>query len=151
MKSETDELLEGLSALGCGVNRSEGAIFVSLPDDFAEFLFDHQGDLLYLGTTLLTPEEFADSEFTGRLDRFLLELQDRSLGCHFSYDRNGYLMIGCEIHRKLVSPKNVLHAMDQIAFVIEACIPYCDQVLETGMIPSDEDMDLAFGTNAKLH
>ena len=66
MKSETDELLEGLSALGCGVNRSEGAIFVSLPDDFAEFLFDHQGDLLYLGTTLLTPEEFADSDF-GRI------------------------------------------------------------------------------------
>lgn len=151
MKNETDELLDGLSALGCGVQKNDGAVFVSLPDEFAEFVFDQQAEWLYIGTTLLTPEEFADSQFTGRLDRFLLELQDRSLGCHFSYDRNGYLMIGTEIQQSLVSPRQVLHAMDQIAFVIEACISFCDHVLETGLIPTDADMDLAFGTNARLH
>lgn len=151
MNSETEELLDGLSKLGCGVQKNEGAVFVSLPDEFAEFVFDHQGEWLFVGTTMLAPEEFADSQFTGRLDRFLLELQDRSLGCHFSYDRNGFLVIGTEIHKSLVSPKQVLQTMDQIAFIIEACISFCDQVLETGQIPSDADMDLAFGTNAQLH
>ena len=152
MTIEKDELLEGLQTLGCGVQREGGAVFVSLPDDFAEFVLDWQGDWLYLGTTFLTPEEFGDSEFTGRLDRFLLELQDRSLGCHFAYDRNGFLMLGSELHRNhLAEPRDVLASMEQIAYVLEACLPYCDEVLQTGQIPLDAEMDRAFGTNAKLH
>ena len=151
MTGDKDELLEGLAALGCGIKQEDGAVFVSLPDEFAEFVLDRQGEWFHLGTTFLTPEEFADSEFTGRLDRFLLELQDRSLGCHFSYDRNGFLMVGTELHRQQAEAGDVLHAMEQIAYVLEACLPYCDQVLETGQIPMDAEMDQAFGTNAKLH
>ena len=151
MASEKEDLLQGLTSLGCSVQDSDGAVFVALPDDFAEFVFDRQGDWLYLGTSFLTPEEFADSGFSGRLDRFLLELQDRSLGCHFSYDRNGFLMIGTEVNLGLLSAREVLHIMDQIAFVIEVCIPFCDRILQTGEVPPDADIDKAFGANAKLH
>lgn len=151
MNEEKDELLDDLTALGCGIQREGGAVFVSLPDEFAEFVLDRQGDWFYLGTTFLAPEEFADSEFTGRLDRFLLELQDRSLGCHFSYDHNGFLMIGTELNRGEATADDVLRAMDQVAYVLEACLPYCDEVLRTGQIPMDDEMDRAFGTNAKLH
>ena len=152
MPTENDELLQGLSALGCGVQQHEGATFVSLPDNFAEFVLDRQGEWLYLGTTFLNPEEFESSDYSGRLDRFLLELQDRSLGCHFSYDRNGYLMIGTEIHLQQQTAKGILQAMEQIAFVIEVCIHFCDRVLEGNPIPADAELDEAFGAvGGRLH
>ena len=81
---EFDDLLEGLVSLGCGVNKMDGTTFVSLPDDFAEFIIDRLGDWFYLGTTFMAPEEMVSTEHSGALDRFLLELQDRNLGCHFS-------------------------------------------------------------------
>ena len=151
MTDDKDELLQGLTSLGCSVEKSNGAIFVALPDDFAEFVLDRQEDWLYLGTSFLTPDEFDASEYCGQLDRFLLELQDRSLGCHFSYDRNGYLMIGAEVNLGVLRARDILHVMDQIAFIIEVCIPFCDRILQTGEVPSDAEIDKAFGANAKLH
>jgi len=68
--AEDDELFDGLTALGCSVNHAEGAIFVVLPDEFAEFVFDRQGDWLYLGTTFLTPEELeASADLGGQIDQ----------------------------------------------------------------------------------
>lgn len=146
-----DKLLDGLTALGCGVKREEGAIFVSLPDDFAEFVFDFQGESLYLGTTFMTPEEFDASSHGPVLDRFLLELHDRSLGCHFAYDRQGFLTIGSELYRCQLDARGILELMDQVAFVIEICLPICDRILETGVAPTDAEIDEAFGANKKLH
>lgn len=151
MAKKNDELLQGLAALGCGLRDVEGSTFIALPDEYAEFVFDRLGEWLYLGTTFMTPEEFADSAYSETFNRFLLELQDRNLGCHFSYDRHGYLTIGTELFQNQLAAKHVLQVMDQIAFVIEVCIPLCDQILETGKVPSDAEVDDAFGTSEKLH
>ena len=46
---------------------------------------------------------------------------------------------------------DVLQMLVQILFIIESCINLCDQVLDTGLIPSDREVDEAFGVNENLH
>lgn len=151
MTNENDELLAALEARGCEVEHADGAVFVSLPGEDGEFVFDRYGDTLYLGATFMTPEEIAESAYAARLDRFLLELQDRNLGCHFSYDKGGYLSVGAELNPAQQTADDLLQHMEQIAYVIEACISLCDRVLETGEVPSDQEVDAALGVSQKLH
>jgi len=151
MMMSNDELLTGLEALGCGVERAEGSVFVSLPGEEGEFVYDRFGETLYLGATFMTPDELDDSEFVHRLDRFLLELQDRNLGCHFSYDKNGYLSLGAEMDASRQTADDLLQRMDQIAWVVESCIAMCDRILETGELPLDREVDEALGVSQKLH
>ena len=151
MTQPTDSLFDELRALGCGVETTDGHTYVTLPDEYAEFVFDRSSGHIYLGTTFLTPEELDESEHRAALDRFLLELHDRSLGCHFSYDRSGHLTIGAELCAGQEAPQQVLQAMEQIAYVIESCIPMCDQVLDSGEIPEDSEVDEAFGLRERLH
>ncbi len=151
MMQENDDLLSGLIALGCGVENAEGGTLVSLPDDYDEFIFERMGEWLYIGTTLMSPEEFEDSDNVAALDRFLLTLQHRNLGCHFSYDGAGYLTIGTELYPEQQHAGEVLQTMEHIAFVIDVCLPYCDQVLATGELPLDTEVDQAFGLHEKLH
>lgn len=151
MTKTKDELLDGLQALGCTIEHADGAIFVSLPGEEGQFVYDRFGGVLYLGATLMAPEEFAESEYVGKLDRFLLELQDRNLGCHFSYDKAGYLSVGAELNPDRQTADDLLQRMEQIAYVIDACIPMCDQVLDSGEIPDDGEVDEAFGLRERLH
>ena len=51
----------------------------------------------------------------------------------------------------LPSFRQVLQAMEQIAYVIESCIPMCDRVLDSGEIPDDSEVDQAFGLRERLH
>ena len=94
MTPENDVLLIGLIDQGCTTKAIEGTTLISLPEDEAEFIFERMGNWLYLGTTFMAPEEFETSNHVSGLDRFLLELQHRNLGCRFSYDSAGYLTIG---------------------------------------------------------
>jgi hypothetical protein len=151
MMQENDDLLNGLIALGCGVENADGGTLVSLPGEFDEFIFERMGEWLYVGTTLMSPDEFEDSEHVGNLDRFMLTLQHRNLGCHFSYDGAGYLTIGAELYPDQQRADEVLQTMEHIAFVIDVCLPFCDHVLATGDIPSDQEVDNAFGLSEKLH
>ena len=151
MPTQKDALLDGLISLGCGVKTDDGFTLVTLPDDYDEFVFERLGEWLYLGTTLMTPDDFAASEYVAALDRFLLELQHRSLGCHFSYDGSGFLTIGTELYLNQQTAEEVLQTMEQIAFVIDACLPLCDRVLESGELPADREIDNAFGVSEKLH
>ena len=151
MTETTQNLLEGLVSLGCGVEQAEGSILVSLPDDYDEFVFEWMGGWLYLGTTFMTAEEISESAHESRLDRFLLELQDRNLGCQFSYDRAGYLSIGTVLYPNQQNPEDVLQAMEQISFVIDVCLPLCDQVLASGELPADTEINRAFGVSENLH
>lgn len=151
MSGQNNALLDGLESLGCSIKSTDGFTLVSLPDEYDEFVFEQLGEWLYLGTTLLTPEDFETSEYTAALDRFLLELQHRSLGCHFSYDGSGFLTIGTELYLNQQNPEEVLQTMEQIAFVIDICLPLCDQVLETGQLPADKEIDSAFGVSENLH
>ena len=148
---ELDKLLDGLKSLGCRVERADGGNYVTRPDEYAEFVFEQMGTWLYLGTTFMAPEDLDHSDHTAALDRLLLELQDRNLGCHFSYDRAGYLSIGTILYPRQLVPADVLEVMEQVAFVAEVCIPICDQVLESGDLPSDREIDQAFGLNEHLH
>jgi len=151
MSKHKDSLLDGLISLGCGVKTADGFTLISLPDDYDEFVFERLGEWLYVGTTLLTPEDYTDSAYTAALDRFLLELQHRSLGCHFSYDGSGFLTVGTELYMNQQNADEVLQTMEQISFVIDACLPLCDRVLESGEIPSGKDVDGAFGVSENLH
>ena len=151
MVDSLDKTLEGLKRLGCGVERVERTLLVSLPDDFAEFVFEPLAGWLYLGTTFLTPDELNEAVYPERLEHFLLILQHRNLGCRFSYDTAGYLSIGTELNPDQQSPEEILENMDQIAFIIESCLPLCDHVLETGEIPGDKEVDQAFGITDSLH
>ena len=151
MVQENDDLLDALNGLGCGVEKVEGGVLVSLPGDYDEFIFERMGEWLYIGTTLMSPDEFEDSGQIASLDRFMLTLQHRNLGCHFSYDGTGYLTIGAELCPEQQQADEVLHTMEQISFVIDACLPLCDQVLATGEIPDHPEVDRAFGLNEKLH
>ena len=151
MLASLDETLEGLKKLGCKVERVDRTLLVSLPDGFAEFVFEQLGGWLYLGTTFLTPDELDESAFPERLDHFLLILQNRNLGCRFSYDVGGFLSIGTELNPDQQTPEEILENMEQIAFVIESCLPLCDHVLETAEIPSDKEVDQAFGISDSLH
>ena len=151
MEKKDEALLNGLDALGCKVREVEGYTYVSLPDDYDEFVFERMGEWLYLGTTFMTPEELEDQEYIAALDRFLLELQHRNLGCHFSYDGSGYLTLGAELYPEQQHAQEVLHVMEQISFVIDASLSLCDEVLETGKLPSDREVDRAFGLLEKLH
>ena len=146
-----DDLLTGLTSLGCSVTRVEGIDLVALPDGFGDFAMDRQGEMLYVGATFLAPDEFADSNNAGTLYRFLLELQDRSLGCHFSRDRMGFLTIGTDLFPGQQKPNDVFQAMEQIAYVTEVCIHMCDAILDTGEIPPEDEVDLAFGLSKNLH
>ena len=151
MATKKDSLLESLASLGCGVKYADGFTLVTLPEEYDEFVFERLGEWLYLGTTLLTPEDFGGSDHTATLDRFLLELQHRSLGCHFSYDAASYLTIGTELALNQQQPEEVLQTMEQISFVIDACLPLCDQVLDSGELPADAEVDEAFGVSENLH
>lgn len=151
MTQDKGDLLDGLKALGCRVEETEKSTFVALPDEYAEFVFEHMDSWIYLGTTFMAPDEVTGSEHGAALDRFLLELQDRSLGCHFSYDRAGYLTIGNELQSGELTAQDLLGAMEQIAYVIEVCLPVCDGILQTGDTPDDKEMDNAFGLHVSLH
>ena len=151
MKTETDTLLDALVAQGCRLRNIDGFVLLSLPDDDSEFVYERMGGWLYLGTTFMTPEEFEDSQYEGELNRFLLELQHRNLGCRFSYDSAGFLTIGGELDPDRQLPEDVLQMLEQILFIIESCIHLCDEVLDTGQLPSDREIDEAFGVNENLH
>ena len=151
MTVEKDELLNQLIAEGCSTKLIDGTTLVSLPEDDAEFVFERMGGWLYLGTTFMGPEDFEISDHVAQLDRFLLELQHRNLGCRFSYDGAGYLTIGEELDPDHQQTGDVIEMLVQILFIIESCIHLCDQVLDTGEIPSDRDVDEAFGVNENLH
>lgn len=151
MAQENDKLLQDLAALGCGVTRIEDGVLVSLPNDYDEFIFERMGEWLYIGTTLMSPDEFAQSSQVASLDHFILNLQHRNLGCHFSYDDSGYLTIGTELHPERQQADDVLHILEHISFVIDVCLPLCDQVLASGMIPDHDEVDRAFGLSDKLH
>ncbi len=151
MVQENDDLLDGLIALGCGVEKAEGSVLVSLQGDYEEFIFERMGEWLYIGTTLMSPDEFEDSGQVASLDRFMLTLQHRNLGCHFSYDGAGYLTIGTELYPEQQQADEVLQTMEHISFVIDVCLPLFDQVLTTGGIPDHPEVDSAFGLNEKLH
>jgi len=151
MTQENDELLKGLVALGCSVLTAEGAIFVSPRGDYDEFIFERMGDWLYIGTTLMPPNELEDSGQIASLDRFLLTLQHRNLGCHFSYDGADNLTIGVELYPEQQLADEVLQTMEHISFVIDVCLPLCEQVLATGLIPDHAEVDRAFGLSEKLH
>ncbi len=151
MTQQNDELLNTLISRGCTTKVVDGITLISLPDDEAEFIFEPLGGWLYLGTTFLEPEEFEVSEHEGQLNRFLLELQHRNLGCRFSYDGAGFLTLGGELDPEHQQAEDVLQMLVQILFIIESCIHMCDQVLDTGQIPSDREVDKAFGVNENLH
>jgi hypothetical protein len=151
MTAQNDELLKQLISRGCTTKMVDGITLVSLPEDEAEFVFELMGGWLYLGTTFMEPEEFEASEYEGQLNRFLLELQHRNLGCRFSYDGAGFLTIGSELDPEHQQVDDVLQMLVQILFIIESCINLCDQVLDTGLIPSDREVDEAFGVNENLH
>jgi len=148
---QNTDLLQGLIGLGCHVENVDAVNLISLPDGFGDFMMDWQGAMLYIGTTLMAPEEFVDSAHEARLYRFLLELQDRSLGCHFACDRSGFLCIGSELFPEQQDAQLVFQAMEQIAYVVEVCILMCDRILENGEIPADEEVDRAFGISKNLH
>ena len=151
MKTETDTLLDALVAQGCRLRNIDGFVLLSLPDDDSEFVYERMGGWLYLGTTFMTPEEFEDSEFSAQLDRFLLQLQHRNLGCRFSYDSAGFLTIGGELGQQQQSAQEVMQMLEQILFIIDSCIHLCDKVLDSGDIPGDREVDDAFGVNEALH
>lgn len=151
MQQNDDDLLEQLAALGCRVETANGGSLVSLPGDYDEFICERLGEWLYIGTTLMTPEELDDTQQVASLDRFMLTLQHRNLGCHFSYDGAGYLTVGTELDPERQQADEVLQTMEHIAFVIDVCLPFCDQVLATGDLPSDQEVDHAFGLSEKLH
>jgi len=151
MTTEKDELLNGLIARGCSTKVIDGTTLVSLPEDDGEFIYERMGGWLYLGTTFMAPEEFETSNHVARLDRFLLELQHRNLGCRFSYDGAGFLTIGGELDPDRQQPDDVIDMLAQILFIIESCIHLCDRTLDSGEIPSDREVDEAFGVNENLH
>jgi hypothetical protein len=151
MTLQSDELLNTLLSRGCTSKVIDGVTLISLPDDDDEFIYEPMGGWLYLGTTFMEPEEFETSQHEGRLNRFLLELQHRNLGCRFSYDGAGFLTIGGELDPEHQQADDVLQMLVQIVFIIESCIQMCDQVLDTGQIPSDREVDEAFGVNENLH
>ena len=151
MNQQHDDLLSGLIQLGCRVEAADAGALVSLPDDYDEFIFERMGDWLYIGTTLLTPEEFEDSPHLASLDRFLLVLQHRNLGCHFSYDAAGYLTLGTVLFPEQQQVNAVMQTMEHICFVIDVCLPFIDRVLDTGEIAEDEEVDKAFGISDRLH
>ena len=151
MTQETDKLLEELTAFGCSIKVINNTTLLTLPENEGEFIFEQMGDWLYLGTTFMAPEEFEASSHCSQLDRFLLELQHRNLGCRFSYDSAGFLTIGNELAPDQHQATEVLQQLEQILFVIESCILMCDHVLESGDIPGDREVDEAFGINEALH
>lgn len=151
MKRDNDKLLDELVALGCGARQVDGAALVSLPDDDGEFIYERMGNWLYLGTTFLAADELEASAHVSRLDRFLLELQHRNLGCRFSYDQAGYITIGCDLAPEQQQAEKVMESLEHILFVIESSILLCDQVLDSGEIPDDREVDKAFGLNENLH
>ena len=151
MNQQHDELLSELKQLGCSVQNADAGALVTLPDDYDEFIFERMGEWLYIGTTLLTPDELDSSPHLARLDRFLLLLQHRNLGCHFSYDAAGYLTIGTVLYPEQQQVDSVMQTMEHICFVIDACLPLFDQTLETGDIANDDSVDRAFGIGDRLH
>ena len=151
MTQENNDLLTGLVKLGCGVEPADAGALVSLPGEDDEFIFEHMGEWLYIGTTLMSPDEFEDSAYSASLDRFLLTLQHRNLGCHFSYDAAGYLTIGTVLYPEQQQVDTVMQVMEHICFVIDVCLPFCDLALQTGEIATDDEVDQAFGVSEKLH
>ena len=151
MKQVKDSLLDELVTKGCKINSLDGATLISLPDEEGEFIYERMGSWLYLGTTFMAPDEFESSDYASRMDRFLLELQHRNLGCRFSYDQAGFLTIGGDLGPDQQQADRVLELLDHILFVIESSILLCDQVLETGEIPDDREVDESFGLADKLH
>ena len=151
MNPTSDPLLQSLAALGCGIKVVDHTTLITLPGDDGEFVYEQMGEWLYLGTTFMAPEEFEDSEFSAQLDRFLLQLQHRNLGCRFSYDSAGFLTIGGELGQQQQSAQEVMQMLEQILFIIDSCIHLCDKVLDSGDIPGDREVDDAFGVNEALH
>jgi hypothetical protein len=151
MKENNDELLEALVSLGCKAENLEGTTLVTPPGDYGEFVYEMQGGWLYIGATFMAPEDFEGTDHEATLNRFLLELHDRNLGCHFSYDRAGFLSIGSELYPNQRTPDDVLQIMEQIAYVVDVCIALCDHILDSGEIPADREVDEAFGVNEQLH
>jgi len=151
MKQNKDKLLDELVTLGCTLREVDGATLLSLPDDDGEFIYERMGNWLYLGTTFMGADEMEDSAYTSRLDRFLLELQHRNLGCRFSYDQAGFLTVGSDLGPEQQQAEKVMEILEHMLFVIESSIGLCDQVLDTGELPDDSEVDEAFGLNDNLH
>jgi hypothetical protein len=142
---EQDGLLQGLIALGCRIERIGDSTIVFLPDQRTSFLFERIDSWIHLGSTFLRTEDLVESKHIQKLQRFLLELQHRCLGCRFSFDDDGLLAIGADVYPSHQHPEDLLLVMEQIDFVGNVVLPLCQHVLCRGKLPTATEIDEVFG------
>lgn len=144
-KYEPDELLQRLGDLKCRIESQDtGDFVVHLPDDSTSFLFERIGGWIHLCSTLIPANILEKSIYAIKLERFLLEIQHRCLGCHFSFDDDGYLAIGADVYPNQQNPEDIFFIMRQTDYVGNVILPLCEKILRTGILPSDMEIDEAF-------
>jgi hypothetical protein len=89
-----------------------------------------------------------DPEHAGALNRFLLQVHDRYLGCRFGYDDVGNLHVVHDIYPEDVSAKHIEDAMKRMDYATGALRSLMHQALESSTIPGDDLVDQAFGTRS---
>lgn len=136
------DLIPALETKDCNVEIVEGGIRISY---FEGGVFDvfEMGGWVQVGTALIQDDEIEDMVFKDEVFEFLLQLNSRCLGCRFSLDPDGTVLIVEDVPIEKISAEVINEHIDSLAFVAYV---FYDLILEVGghgIAPSDDEVDLA--------
>jgi hypothetical protein len=140
VESKLVSLIPSLEGPDCNIETIESGIRISFYDEQVFDIFEI-GGWVQVGLALLAEDELDEVVYREDVDRFLLELNSRCLGCRFAFDPEGVLLIVEDIPLDQVDEHRINESLDSISFVAYV---FYDLIIETGrsgIAPSDEEVD----------
>jgi hypothetical protein len=142
--------LAELEAMGFVVTRDDDGAVVCAPGSKSACAVHAPGGWLRIALAVADSEELASFANREALVRWVLEFQDRYLGCRFAFDAEGALGVVADVYPSQQNGSALAETINQVSYVAEALQPLLERALAGGRLPTDEDVDAAFA-DAEIH
>lgn len=134
------DLIPRLEADDCQIEQLDIGLRISFHDGQVFDVFE-VGGWVQVGTAILSEADLDDMTYKEEVFEFLLLLNSRCLGCRFSLDPDGALLIVEDVPLDKVNENAINEAIDAISF---ADYVFFDLIQETGRIgvaPTEDEID----------
>jgi hypothetical protein len=139
---ELSEVVSQLADYGYRIERrGDGHYTVINVSECNQFDIVRCDDWLQI-TQILLP---SGSSETARIAEFALALHMRCFGCRLAVDNGGNVCIVADVYPFERTPSFISQILTQLACVGDLVQPLLEEVARTGRVPSEADLDAAFG------
>jgi hypothetical protein len=148
------DLIPKLQGDDCFIEQIESGIRVSFYDGQAFDIFE-VGGWVQVGAVVLSEDELDDLTYREELYEFVLGLNSRCLGCRFSLEPYGSLLLVDDIPIDRLNVQKVNEAIENIAYVDFVFFDLIVEIGKNGIAPTEEEIDEVVtekeGTNERYH